>query len=340
MNREQAIQRRIRRRRLVWNRVSARWRKAPRPDRWSLTDLDQALKDYRFLLGEIAWLAYHAPQSEALPPLEQAARNLHWALYHGEPPASSASLKSIFLYEAPAVFQRHLNTFKVVCAVFLAGFLFTFTAASLDDWMAYRVLPPHIVQLLQQGKTWLDDPAAFPSPSLMSTSIILNNTMVAVYLYATGVTFGAGTFYIFWRNIMMLGALLALGVKYGAFGTLFRFILAHGVLEISGLLVETTAGFILALGILAPGLDTRRQSLKRRGRESLVLFIGTLPWIVLAGLIEGFISPRYATYPMSFRAGIGTAAALLLWLYLFRPQAMKRRDIPPAGTDFARRWSP
>lgn len=301
------------------NEIISRWAKVPSPSQWTMELIDQALTDYRFLLGEIAWLEYHNPDKPILAILQETARKLHWSLHQGNPDRSSLPWFKLMVYGVPAIFQRHTTIFKIVCTIFLFGIFFGMTATLLDDWLAFQVLPPETIHMLKQGRTWLDDPSSFPPPDLMSFLIIFNNTHVAIYLYATGIFWGIGTFMILWKNVILLGVLIALGIKYGALYTLLRFIFAHGVLEISGLLIEATTGFILAAALIHPGMLPRRTNLKILGLESFYLFLGTLPWILLAGFLEGYISPRYFTFDITTRVLIGILAAALLWLYLWRP---------------------
>ena len=51
------------------------------------------------------------------------------------------------------------------------------------------------------------------------------------------------------------------------------------------------AGLILGRGLLDPGMLPRREALAESGGLAIRLLLGVLPMLVIAGVIEGFISP-------------------------------------------------
>jgi uncharacterized membrane protein SpoIIM required for sporulation len=65
----------------------------------------------------------------------------------------------------------------------------------------------------------------------------------------------------------------------------------HGVLELPAIFIAGGGGLRIAQGLLFPGLLSRRDSLAKAGGEAIRLFLGAIPTLIVAGLIEGFISP-------------------------------------------------
>jgi hypothetical protein len=63
-----------------------------------------------------------------------------------------------------------------------------------------------------------------------------------------------------------------------------------------------------------PGRRTRRSVLVERGREAVALLVGAGALLLLAGLIEGFISP--SVLPAAVKLGFAAIAALVLFAYL------------------------
>jgi hypothetical protein len=66
------------------------------------------------------------------------------------------------------------------------------------------------------------------------------------------------------------------------------------------------------------------QALARAGAEAVRLLLGTVPMLVVAGIIEAFISPT--DLAVSWKFSMATALFILLVVYLFRPIP---DDIPP-----------
>jgi len=113
-----------------------------------------------------------------------------------------------------------------------------------------------------------------------------------------------------------IGAIFGLTIENGAIDELLRFVLPHGLLELTCIAVSCVAGLRLGWALVDPGPLTRGASLRRESRAAMEIVLGTMPWLVLAGLIEGFVSPRQPPLPVSLAVGVAAAGAywaLLLW---------------------------
>jgi uncharacterized membrane protein SpoIIM required for sporulation len=134
--------------------------------------------------------------------------------------------------------------------------------------------------------------------------------------FALGVIFGVGTFYVLAFNGAMFGALLALTYRAG-FGDdlLFGFVISHGVIELTCIFIAGGAGILIGTALLMPGNLSRGDALKSRGLDAVRLIIGCIPLLVVAGIIEGFISPQ--PIPSAIKIGIGVITGITLYSYLF-----------------------
>jgi uncharacterized membrane protein SpoIIM required for sporulation len=100
---------------------------------------------------------------------------------------------------------------------------------------------------------------------------------------------------------------------------LWSFVAPHGALELPAIFIAGGAGFVLAHGILFPGTLPRRDSVALAGGTAIRLLLGVIPLLVIAGIIEGFVSPTSA--PVGVKFVISVALFTLLLLYLFVPRA-------------------
>src|SRR6267142_498910 len=123
-----------------------------------------------------------------------------------------------------------------------------------------------------------------------------------------------GVFLLF--NGAMFGAIIALTYRAG-FGNdlLLGFVVSHGVIELSCIFIAGGAGLLIGTALLMPGDLSRGDALKSRGMEAVRLIIGCVPLLVVAGIIEGFISPQ----PISpiIKISIGALTGIALYSYLF-----------------------
>jgi uncharacterized membrane protein SpoIIM required for sporulation len=96
---------------------------------------------------------------------------------------------------------------------------------------------------------------------------------------------------------------------------LWSFVAPHGVLELPAIFIAGGAGLRIAQGLLFPGVLPRRESLTRAGLEAVQLVLGTIPILIIAGLIEAFVSPTGLPIPLKF--SMAAALFVLLAAYLF-----------------------
>jgi uncharacterized membrane protein SpoIIM required for sporulation len=167
-----------------------------------------------------------------------------------------------------------------------------------------------------------EDAAAFAS------AIYTNNIRVTFLAVAGGILLGLGSAALTIFNGGFIGAIVGLTIENGAIDDLLRFILSHGPLELTCIAVSCMAGLRLGWAIVDPGPLTRGASLRREARAAMEIVLGTMPWLVLAGLIEGFVSPRHP--PLIVAAAIGIAAAGAYWALLIwrgAPDHARPRDL-------------
>lgn len=124
-------------------------------------------------------------------------------------------------------------------------------------------------------------------------AIMFNNLLVGAKLYIYGIFGGVGSLYALLQNSIMLGAFQYFFHTQGALLDSARGIWLHGVFEIFSMVIECMAGLILGASILFPKTLSRFDSFKIGFRDSFKIFLSTVPFTIVAGLIEGFVT-RYA----------------------------------------------
>jgi uncharacterized membrane protein SpoIIM required for sporulation len=88
------------------------------------------------------------------------------------------------------------------------------------------------------------------------------------------------------------------------------------VLELPAIFIAGGAGLRLAEALLFPGNLSRRDSLAAGGKQAARLVVGTIPMLVVAGIIEAFFSPSAA--PLALKFGLAAALFTVLVAYLAR----------------------
>jgi uncharacterized membrane protein SpoIIM required for sporulation len=195
----------------------------------------------------------------------------------------------------------------------------SYWAVRVDPAFAREVLPGSMLvraesapQRLREGKGYVDVPGvAMP---MASSSIMTNNVQVTLLVFAGGVLAGLGTLAVLVLNGVYLGAMLGLYDAYGAGRLIWTFVAPHGVLELSAICIAGGAGLWLGSGLVFPGRATRSAALAQRGRDAVSLLAGTTLLLVLAGSVEGFVSPSGA--PEAVRLTTALTLAVVFAAYL------------------------
>jgi uncharacterized membrane protein SpoIIM required for sporulation len=221
-------------------------------------------------------------------------------------------------------------------ALAVAGVLLFGTAglgalwAHRDPGAAAGVVPAQFRPATEPGHPWRDmspgDQAAF------TTEIFTNNIEVTLAAFAGGMTGGIVTALSMIYNGLLLGVIGGLMVGVGNAVGFVDLVTAHGVLELSCILVAGAAGLRLGWAMIVPGRLTRRESIVREARRTAAIAIGTAPWLVVAGIVEGNRA-RLAETGLSAVIGTGVGLGLLYWsLVVWRGRARTEPPTSPAGT--------
>jgi uncharacterized membrane protein SpoIIM required for sporulation len=163
------------------------------------------------------------------------------------------------------------------------------------------------------GEGYIDDPQLFRP--VMASGIIANNVQVTFGAFAGGITAGALTLYMLVMNGVSLGSAFGLYANKGIVRLLIAFIAPHGVLELFAICVAGGAAFLIAAGLLLPGNRSRRSALVENGRRAIRLIGVSTLLLVVAGTLEGLVSP-IEWWPIEGKLAVSGTTLVLLVVYL------------------------
>jgi uncharacterized membrane protein SpoIIM required for sporulation len=175
---------------------------------------------------------------------------------------------------------------------------------------------------------WTESIFAVLPASIASAQILTNNISVTFIAFALGVTV-IGTLYILLLNGVMLGSIIGVCYQYRMLGALVSFVSAHGFIEITAILIAATSGLLIGAGWLDPGDLSRGDSTRKNSMQAVRLLLGTTPVLVIAGVIEGFFSPRN-DFPMWSKLAVGLVLLALLLFYCFWPKPTRAKASRPS----------
>jgi uncharacterized membrane protein SpoIIM required for sporulation len=266
---------------------------------------------YRQTASDLATVREDVTSNQLTFYLNQLLGRAHNLIYMGHKQKISGLVR-FYTETFPQVFRE---TFP---QTFLAFLIFTVTGVATwavtihDPAFAHRMLGPEMMATIEKREMWTKSIVTIKP--LAASGIMTNNLAVCFTTFAMGITAGIGTIYMMFTNGMLIGVIGAATWQAGMALQLWSFVAAHGALELPAIFISGGAGLEIARGMLFPGLLPRRESLALAGGRAARLMIGIVPMLVVAGIIEGFLSPSGLATPLKFLLSSVLLVALTTYL--------------------------
>ena len=308
----------VRTRQREWEQLSHFLQRAEREiRRLTPEEIDQLGRLYRATTSDLALAQRDFPTHRVTVYLNQLVGRAHATIYQ-EKPLAWRQLKTFALAGFPQLFRESLLFIFAAALLFFVPGILSAVATFLEPTTAYSLLPEgaqDLITRLENRELWFD--MSVEERPYMSSFIMTNNIGVAFRAFAGGVLMGLFTLYILVFNGLLLGSVTGLAFHYGVGMDVWNFVIGHGVIELSIICFAGGAGLMLGWAILRPGLYSRRDALVAAARRAVLLLLGSVPFLVVAGLIEGFISPAETIpWPLKWVVGIGSGAVMYGYLFL------------------------
>jgi uncharacterized membrane protein SpoIIM required for sporulation len=237
--------------------------------------------------------------------------------------------------EFPTMFAQHHRELFISFIVFFFFVVAGAYSAANDGTFVRSILGDSYVNMTLENIENGDPMAVYKQMGEfnMFLGITINNIRVAVLAFGFGIFLGIGTLYIMLINGIMLGSFQYFFYEKGLLWESARTIWIHGTIEISVIIVAGCAGLVMANGMLFPGTYSRLQSFTRGVKNGLKIMISTVPFFIVAGFLEGFVTRHTEMPDVLAITIILSSLALVLFYYVYYPRKLRKRAAHQTPTE-------
>jgi len=274
-----------------WYRLSELTDSYKNHGRVSGRELSEMVRLYRAACADYAYAKFNFPQERVTDELHLLVGKCHNVIYRHQPFNWKKPL-DFLAYDFPDLVRVNFRFISMAFLFFMAGASLSFVGSLINPELPSLVLGERYVNVTTSNIEKNDPFAIYKQEGspLMSSFIMTNNIKVTFFAYGMGLLAGVGTVYVLFYNGMMLGVFFFLFFKHGLFLESFFTIMLHGTIELFCIFIAGGAGLLIGKALVFPGQLPRRQALQKNGLTSIQLLVGTAPLLVIAGIIEGFIT--------------------------------------------------
>jgi uncharacterized membrane protein SpoIIM required for sporulation len=274
----------------------------------SAQDLERFGMLYRRAAGDLAIAARDFPDQPVTDYLNSLLTRAHPLLFRGPSPQLSRVFR-FYAVELPRAVRSARHYVYASLGLFLLGAVAGWITVLVRPELLSSLVPPQVLDGLSQGH--IGNQALREFAPALAAFIIQNNVLVSLVALVSGVGLGLPTAYLLASNGWMLGTLGAAVHQAGIDAGFWSLIVPHGAIEISVIIVAGAAGLMIGDSLLRPGLLRRVDSLTAAAQRALVLAVGAAPLLVVAGLIESFVTP--SDLADGAKLAVGAVTGVLLW---------------------------
>ena len=160
----------------------------------------------------------------------------------------------------------------------------------------------------------------------MYFNITLNNMYVGLHYFVSGLLTPFYTIYMTITTGTMLGCFTTFFAQHGYLTDALIAPNEHGSLELPAAIVCSAAGMQLGMGWFFPGKLTRLKALMQSAREALTMALAMMPFFMIAGFIESFIT-RHQEWPMAVRILLMVAGlAFSVYYIILLPRQLGKKE--------------
>ncbi len=301
----------IQKKQTTWNELEALLNQSRRANAQQLNRLGYL---YRRVTSDLAVARRDFPQDRCVTYLNELASRAHSTVYQTTP-LKRGSLWQFLRHGFPQVFRENIYFVGAAFLMFTIAFAGAYWSALRTPEFAETLVPEDTLEHIKQLGSGAWNNTSAENRNLFASFVMTNNIRVAFLAFAAGIMFMVGSVYILVYNGILIGAVAGLCHVNGVALALWSFVSPHGYIELTTIFIAGGAGMKLGYSLIAPSRYTRKRALINAARTAIQMLGGCVVLLIVAGTIEGFVSPSKLSNAV--KIGFGAITGVVLFTYLF-----------------------
>ena len=281
---------------------------------------DELSNIYIELSDDLSYSKTFYPGSNTTQYLNGLASTGHQRIYKAKK-ESGNRFKTFYTQEFPREFYKHQKQLLLSFLIFTVFAIIGAYSAATDVAFVRSIMGDAYVNMTLENIANEDPMAVYKQASEtdMFLGITINNIKVSLMAFSFGVLAGLGTAFLLMQNAIMLGSFQYFFYDQGLLWESARTIWIHGTIEISVIIIAGCAGLVVGKSILFPGTYSRLKSFMMGIKDGLKIVVSTVPFFIVAGFLEGFVTRITSMPDWLAILIIGSSLALILFYYVYYP---------------------
>jgi len=303
----------------------ARWEEFEKVVKNPSASPDKLAELFIQITDDLSFSRTQYPESRTTQYLNSLASKVHGEIYKNKKEDKSRFVL-FWKTELPAVMYGIQKQLLYAFIIFIIAGIIGAISTDHDDTFVRLILGDGYVNMTLENIKTGNPTKVYSSGGEMDMffKITLNNIMVSLKVFVFGLFFSLGTGLFLFYNALMVGTFVMFFYNENQLSQALPVIMLHGTIELSSIVIAAAAGFTMGNSILFPGTYSRVASFKMGAMKGLKIVMGLIPFFIMAGFIESFIT-RYAFMHWSFKVMIiGLSAFLILYYFVLYPIQLKR----------------
>ncbi|MFD2554071.1 stage II sporulation protein M [Sphingobacterium tabacisoli] len=287
---------------------------------------DTLASNYIELTNDLAYAQTFYPKSKTKQYLNELSIRAHQLIYKDQKSSNNkiAHFFQLEVFEAIWSIRRPL---MYSFLIFVFASLIGFVSAQHDEGFVRLILGDGYVNMTIENIKAGNPAGVYQDGSNWggALAITINNVKVAFYAFIFGVFFSLGTGYILFSNGIMVGTFHYLFYKYDVLQEAMSAIWIHGTIELSVIVIAGGCGLAMGNSILFPKSYSRLESFKAAIKQAAKVLISTVPFFIIAGTLEGFVTRYYQVSVWLCACIIVMSMVAIIYCYIIRPRQLAKK---------------